>query len=210
MASGWLKRRTNGRDETLYVYRDATGAERSRTIGTASMSDEEAWKKVGDEGYHLLVGAPQPDHIRFADLRKAFVLDGHAADGRPKAHSTLNTEKRNCRLHLSHFDRKIAKDITSREIRDWLRRQSQGLQSKLRNTLSSIYRFARVEGLVPKDCDPVKDVGASALSDYEAVDVSPEEAFAILDEIESPLVRCLVILLSATGLRPSEALALRC
>ncbi|HKU20172.1 MAG TPA: site-specific integrase, partial [Terriglobales bacterium] len=41
------------------------------------------------------------------------------------------------------------------------------------------------------------------------VDVSPEQAFAILDEIESPLVRCLVILLSATGLRPSEALALR-
>lgn len=83
----------------------------------------------------------------------------------------------------------VAKDITSREIRDWLRKQSQGLQSKLRNTLSSIYRFARVEGLVPKDCDPVKDVGASALSDYEAVDVSPEQAFAILDEIEPPLVR---------------------
>ena len=52
-------------------------------------------------------------------------------------------------------------------------------------------------------------MGASALSDYEAVDVSPEQAFAILNEIESPLVRCLVILLSATGLRPSEGLALR-
>ena len=38
MASGWLKRRTNGRDETLYVYRDATGAERSRTIGTVALS----------------------------------------------------------------------------------------------------------------------------------------------------------------------------
>jgi integrase len=209
MPSGWLKRRTSGRDETLFIYRDSTGAERSRTLGPASMTDEEAWKKVGEEGYSLLVGKPEPDHIRFFDLRQAFILDGHAADGRPKAHSTLNTERRNCRLHLSHFDRKIAKDITSREIRDWLRKQSQGLQSKLRNTLSSIYRFARVEGLVPQDCDPVKDVGASALSDYEAVDVSPEQAFAILNEIESPLVRCLVILLSATGLRPSEALALR-
>ena len=67
----------------------------------------------------------------------------------------------------------------------------------------------RVEELVPADCDPVKDVGASSLSTYEAKDVSPEEAFAILDQIENPLVRCLVILLSATGLRPSEGLALR-
>jgi integrase len=83
------------------------------------------------------------------------------------------------------------------------------MQSKLRNTLSAIYRYGRVEGLIPPDCDPVKDVGASSLSTYEAVAVSPQEAFAILDQIESPLVRCLVVLLSATGLRPSEALALR-
>ncbi len=62
---------------------------------------------------------------------------------------------------------------------------------------------------MPAYCDPVKDVGASALTKYEAVDVGPKEAVAILDEIEPPLVRCLVILLSVTGLRPSEALALK-
>jgi integrase len=124
----------------------------------------------------------------------------------PKAHSTLNTEKRK---HLSHFDKRIAKDVAPRQIKEWLRRQSAGMQSKLRNTLSSIYRYGRVEGLIPPDCDPVKDVGASSLSSYEAVAVSPEQAFAILDQIEPNLVRCLVTLLSATGLRPSEALALR-
>ena len=208
MAKGWLKR-PQGRNATLFVWRDSTGAFRSRTLGASSMSDAEAWQKVGDEGYHLLVGKPHVDHILFCDLRQAFTLDGHTASGRLKAHSTRNTEKRNCRLHLSVFDRKVAKDITSRMIKDWLWKQSAGLQSKLRNTLSAIYRFGRVEGLVPADCDPVKDVGASALSTYEAVDVSPNEAVAILDEIEPPLVRCLVILLSVTGLRPSEALALK-
>jgi integrase len=187
----------------------STGAFRSRTLGAASMTDDAAWQKVGEEGYHLLVGKPHVDHILFRDLRQAFILDGHTASGRLKAHSTLNTEKRNCRLHLSVFDKKVAKDITSRMIKDWLWKQSAGLQSKLRNTMSAIYRFGRVEGLVSPDCDPVKDVGASALSTYEAVDVSPEEAVAILDEVEPPLVRCLVILLSATGLHPSEALALR-
>ncbi len=173
------------------------------------MTDDAAWQKVGEEGYHLLVGKPHVDSVLFRELRQAFILDGHTASGRLKAHSTLNTEKRNCRIHLSHFDKYIAKDIRSRQIKDWLWKQSAGLQSKLRNTLSAIYRFGRVEGLVPAYCDPVKDVGASALSTYEAVDVGPKEAVAILDEIEPPLVRCLVILLSVTGLRPSEALALK-
>jgi len=208
MANGWLKRPA-GRNVTLFVWRDSTGAMRSRSLGPRDMQDAEAWAVAGELGYTLLVGKPNPAHIRFADLRRAYVADGHTASGTPKAHSTLNTERRNCRLHLSHFDRRIAKDITAREVRDWLRQQSRGLQAKLRNTLSSIYRWARVEGLVPADCDPVKDVGAPTVSKYEAVDVTPEQAFAILDEIEPPLVRCLVILLSATGLRPSEALALQ-
>jgi integrase len=173
------------------------------------MSDEQAWSHAGEEGYTLLVGKPNPDHIRFGDLRRAFVLDAHAADGRPKAHSTQNTEKRNCRLHLSHFDQQIAKEITSREIRDWLRRQSKGMQSKLRNTLSSIYRFARVEGLVPQGCDPVKDVGASAQTNYEAVVLTPADTLRLLREIADPLVNTLVVVLAATALRASEVLGLR-
>ncbi len=208
MAKGWLKRPA-GRNATLYVWRDSTGAMKSRTLGPASMSDADAWTKVGDEGYQLLVGKPTVDHILFRALRQAYILDGHTATGRAKAGSTMNTEKRNCRLHLSHFDRHVAQDISPRQIKEWLRRQSGGLQSKLRNTMSSIYRYGRVDGLIPPDCDPVKDVGASSLSTYEAVAVSPEEAFAILDQIESPLVRCLVVLLSATGIRPSEGLALQ-
>lgn len=210
MASGWLKRRAkNGRDETLFLFRDATGATKSRSLGPASITDEEAWKKIGDEGYHLLVGKPSVDHVRFGDLRRGWAADGRTVSGRSKAHSTLNTELRNCRLHLSHFDRHVAQDITSKQIKDWLWKQSAGLQAKLRNELSSIYRWGRVEGLLPQDCDPVKDVGASTVSNYEAVDVTPEEAFRILDQIESPLVRCLLVLLSATGIRPSEGIALR-
>jgi len=208
MAKGWLKR-PEGRNATLFVWRDSAGAFRSRTLGPQTMTDDEAWQKVGEEGYHLLVGKPHVESVLFRDLRQVFILDGRTASGRPKAHSTLNTEKRNCRIHLSHFDRKPAKELSSRMIKDWLYKQSAGLQAKLRNTLSAIYRFGRVEGLIPPDCDPVKDVGASTLSTYEAKDVIRAEAVAILDEIEPPLVRCLVILLSATGLRSSEALALR-
>lgn len=210
MASGWLKRRTkNGRDETLFLYRDSTGTTKSRTIGSASMTNDEAWKKVGEEGYHLLVGAPNPDHISFADLRKAFVLDGRTESGKLKEHNTRHTDQRNCRLHLSHFDLRIAKDITSKQIRDWLYKKSAGLQHKLRSTLSAIYRYGRVEGLVPRDCNPVEDVGASAQTDYEAVVLEPADTFAILREIGDPLVNTLVLVLAVVALRASEVLGLR-
>jgi len=210
MASGWLKRRDgDGRDETLFCWYDSTGATRSRSLGPASMTDDAAWAKAGEEGYTLLVGKPSVDHVRFGDLRRVFALDGRRADGRPKAHTTNNKDRRNCRLHLSHFDRMVARDITSKQIKDWLWKQSDGLQSVLRNTLSGIYRYGRVEGLLPRDCDPVKDVGASALSDYEAVVLSPADTFLILREIGDPLVNTLVVVLAATALRASEVLGLR-
>jgi len=65
--------------------------------------------------------------------------------------------------------------------------------------------------MIPRkpDANPMPWVSASEITDYEAVDVSPKEAFAILDQIENGLVRCLIVLVSATGLRVSEALGLR-
>jgi integrase len=77
--------------------------------------------------------------------------------------------------------------------------------------MSAIFKHAQKYELIPRttDANPMPWVSASELSDYEAVPVSPEQAFAILDRIEPPLIRCLVILVSATGLRISEALGLR-
>lgn len=208
MASGWIKR-PRGRDCTLFVWNDTTRAQRSRVLGSASMTDDQAWAKVGEEGYRLLVGRPDPSAITFGDLRKAYLLDGHTNSGREKAHSTKNTEKRNCRLHLSHFDRMIAKDIRPKQIKEWLRKQSSGMQSKLRNTMSAIYRFARVEELVPVGCNPVADVSASTMTDFEAISLTPADTFTILKEIGDPLVNTLVIVLASTAMRASEVLGLR-
>src|SRR5271156_2156897 len=208
MANGWLKR-PKGRNCTLFVYSDTTGQQKSRTLGPASMTDAEAWSKVGEEGYQLLVGKPDPSHITFGDLRKAYLLDGHTNSGRDKAHSTKNTEKRNCRLHLSHFDRIIAKDIRPKQIKEWLRKQSAGMQSKLRNSMSSIYRFGRVEELVLSYCNPVADVSASTMTNFEAISLTPADTFAILEEIDDPLVWTLVVVLASTALRTSEVLGLR-
>jgi integrase len=94
-------------------------------------------------------------------------------------------------------------------MRDWLRKQSPWSSREAEEHSLQRLSLGASRGVVPTDCDPVKDVGAPTISDCEAVHVTAQQAFAILDEIEPPLVRCLVILLSATGLRPSEALALK-
>jgi integrase len=55
----------------------------------------------------------------------------------------------------------------------------------------------------------MKWVSATTVSDYEAVSLSPEDSFAILDRIGDPLVRVLVIVVAVTAMRIGEALGLR-
>ena len=58
------------------------------------------------------------------------------------------------------------------------------------------------------DGNPVRFVTQSSKSNYKAVIVSPEQAFRIMMELEEPY-RTLVFLIAVTGLRTSEALALK-
>lgn len=128
-----------------------------------------------------------------------------------QSHSTLNTERRNVNLHLDHWRCRIGKDIRPAEVQDWLDTISVGLRSKLRTLMSAIYRHAQKYEMLDRspDSNPMPWVSASDLTSYEAVSVEPKEAFAILSRVASPLVRCLIVLVSATGLRISEALGLR-
>ena len=52
-------------------------------------------------------------------------------------------------------------------------------------------------------------VSAATVLDYEAVSLSPEESFAILDRIQDPLVRVLVMVVAVTAMRIGEALGLK-
>src|SRR5207253_149612 len=58
------------------------------------------------------------------------------------------------------------------------------------------------------ESNPMKWVSATTVSDYEAVSLSPEESFAILERISDPLVRVLVIVVAITATRIGEALGL--
>jgi len=76
--------------------------------------------------------------------------------------------------------------------------------------MSAVYNHGQKFGMIPRSegSNPMKWVSATTVSDYEAVSLSPEESFRILERIKDPLVRVLVILVAVTAIRIGEALGL--
>ena len=76
--------------------------------------------------------------------------------------------------------------------------------------MNVVFRRAQKSRILPMtgDGNPVAFVTQSSKSSYKAIIVTPDQAFRIMMELEDPH-RLLVFLVSVTGLRVSESLALR-
>jgi integrase len=114
-------------------------------------------------------------------------------------------------MHLIFWNDRVAKDIQPQEIQAWLDGKSVGIRSKLRNEMSAVYRHGQATGLIPRSAEynPMSLVSAPTRSDFESVDLSPTEFSAILEKIEEPMVRVLVVVVAVTGARASEVLGHR-
>jgi integrase len=207
MAKGWFRRK---KGRLIYCWYNASGNERSKAIGPDTMSDDEGWLKVGELGLDKLAGKPDPAKITFGEILNHYVAYGKKKTGEDKAHSSKITDGRNARLHLSRWSGYVAKDIEPLEIQEWIDELSKGLRSKLRNAMSAVYKHGQKFGMIPRteESNPMKWVSATTISDYEAVSLSPEESFAILERIDDPLVRVLLIVIAVTAIRIGEALGL--
>ena len=207
MAKGWLRRK---KGRMMYCWYNANGKERSKALGPDIMSDDEGWLKVGEFGLDKLAGKPDPAKVTFGEVLNHYIAYGKKKTGEDKAHSSRITDGRNARLHLSHWSGYVAKEIDPLEVQEWIDGLSKGLRSKLRNAMSAVYRHGQKFRMIPRteECNPMKWVSATTVSDYEAVSLSPEESFAILERIDDPLVRVLVIVVAVTAIRIGEALGL--
>jgi hypothetical protein len=205
---GWFRR---NRGMLRFYYLNAAGAERCSTLGPDTLSDRDGWRLVGERGLSLLVGKPDAATVTFGELLARYLAYGRTKTGKPKRNNTIATEKRNGRKHLSHWSHRIATELEPAEIQEWINSQSQGLQSKLKNQMSAVYEHAQKFGYISRtqEANPMNWVSASDPTSYEAVTINPDEAFMIFDEIEDELVRCLTVLVAATGIRFSEALGLK-
>jgi integrase len=194
----------------VYCWYNANGDERSKALGPDTVSDDEGWLKVGEFGFDKLVNKPDPAMVTFGKVLDHYLAYGKKKTGEDKAHSSKITDERNARVHLNHWSEHVAKDIEPLEIQEWIDGISKGLRSKLRSMMSAVYKHGQKFGLVPRteESNPMKWVSATTVSDYEAVSLSPEESFAILEQIDDPLVRVLVIVVAVTATRIGEALGL--
>jgi integrase len=207
MAKGWFRRK---KGKLVYCWYNSNGDERSKVLGLNTMTDEEGWLGVGQLGLDKLVNQPDQSKVTFGEVLHHYLAYGKKKTGEDKAHSSKNTDGRNARLHLSYWSEYVAKDIEPLEIQEWIDALSKGLRSKLRNLMSAVYRHGQKFRMIPRteESNPMKWVSATTVSDYEAVSLSPEESFAILEQINDPLVRVLVIVVAVTAVRIGEALGL--
>jgi integrase len=207
MAKGWFRRK---KGKLVYYWYNSNGDERSKVVGLSTMTDDEGWLEVGTLGLDKLVNQPDPAKVTFGEVLQHYLAYGKKKTGEEKAHSSKHTDDRNARLHLSHWSKYVAMDIEPLEIQEWIDGLSKGLRSKLRNMMSAVYRHGQKFRMIPRteESNPMKWVSATTVSDYEAVSLSPEESFAILERIGDPLVRVLVIVVAVTATRIGEALGL--
>lgn len=212
MAKGWLRRK---KDRLMYCWYNANREERSKVLGVASLTDAEGWLKVGELGLDKLVNKPDPVNATFGEVATHYLAAGKKRNGEDKAQSTKELEQHIYDDYLkAQWAEWAAKSIEPLQIQEWLDSFKGELadttRAKIRSVMSAIYRHGQKWGMIPRseECNPMKWVSCGTTSDYEAVTVSPEEAFAIVERL--PLFeRTLLILVAVTAIRISEVLGLR-
>ena len=102
------------------------------------------------------------------------------------------------------------------EIENWLRgvKRDENLQNptldRARRVMTLVYKHGQRYGLIPRnqESNPLLFVRCKTQSDYEAIILTPEQAFAVLLHLPEP-ERTLGLLAAGTGLRISECLGLQ-
>jgi integrase len=180
---------------------------------------ELAWEEVRRQCPNLV----EPDfkaRATFGDLARHYTVHElqAAKPKRVKSHTTRAAYLRilNNRL-IPRWGESPALRIQPLDIEQWLEwlQDTEGLENptldKYRRVMALVYQHGQIYGLIPRtqEANPLNFVRQATHSAYEAFVLTAEQTLALLQEIKEQDVRTLVLLIAATGLRISEALALR-
>jgi len=111
---------------------------------------------------------------------------------------------------------RIALGIEPLEVEEWLTtlKKEEELENptldRLRRVMSLVYRHGQRYGLIPRtqESNPMCFVRCKTTSGYEAMIITPEQAYVIVRNLREP-ERTLTLLAAGTGLRISECLGLQ-
>jgi integrase len=224
---GWLRveRRKAGETWVLRynVTRSSDGkrVEHTKAIGLLCHypTESTAWAEV--ERQNLNINDPDlSGRLAFGDLCRHYLkheVQNPARKQQKKAHTTAEDYNRIVTKRLiPRFGRKDALRIQPLEIESWLDslQEREGLQNptldKYRRQMFLVYKHGQRHGLIPRtqEANPLNFVRQSSTSDYEAITITAEKTFEILQLMPQP-ERTLTLLIAATGLRISECLGLQ-
>jgi integrase len=160
----------------------------------------------------------------------AFVASHYLENHKFKNHGTRYLHNHIVKDYLvPRFGNQKVDEIKSQEILEWLESQTAeergggGLENstlgKIKTVMGAVYRHGQFKELITqrvtlntegqlKACNPVTFVRWSSKTDYEAFILKPEQTMAVLNLLAQPEYT-LLLLVAATGVRISEALALK-
>ena len=220
---GSLKQVPRKEGDTWVLRYRVTNTEGRRVENTTTIglvrdfpSEKAAWREVDKLALGLRINeTPAAGRIHFDALAEHYLRADVGADAlRPKSENTVLNLNHLVRDYLvPRFGTEIAEEIKPLDIQRWLKllhtenRLAWTSVAKIRGVMLRVFKTGLLHGLVTKNpCEPVE---TRASSDYRAIIVTPQQTFAILRALASPLHRVLVLTCAATALRSSELLALR-
>jgi len=224
---GWLKKETRTQGEMWVLFfrttRKADGkrVENKIPIGLVKRFPEksDAWSEV--ERLHLYINKVDSRRgVTFGDLAQHYAeheLIDHTESIHAKAHTTVRSYERVIRNRLlPRWANRIALGIEPLEVEQWLKhlKRERGFANptldKTRRVMSMIYKHGQRYGLISRnqESNPMRFVRCKTTSGYEAMILTPEQAYAVLLNLQEP-ERTLTILAAGTGLRISECLGLQ-
>jgi integrase len=196
-----------------YVTRPADGkrVEHTSVIGSVSAfpKPEDAWAEVARRKLDRSQSLVASSVIKFEELAHQYKQTSLLK----LAHSTQLVSTHVIDNYLvPRWGDHPALAITPVEIEQWLGSLplADATRSKMLKVMSVVYKRARKHGLIPRtqEANPCTFVTQTAASDYEALTLTAAQTTDIITAL--PLAeQTVTILVAATGLRISEALALK-
>ena len=224
---GWLKKEKRAQGETWVLFfrttrkSDGKRVENKIPIGFVRHLPDasSAWAEI--ERLHVPINRVDARRgLTFGDLAQHYAeheLVESVESIRPKAHTTIKGYERVLRNRLlPRWGNRIALGIEPLEVEQWLRAlKKEGdlanpTLDKTRRVMSLVYKHGQRYGLLPRnqESNPMRFVRCKTTSGYEAMILTPEQAYAIVCNLREP-ERTLTLLAAGTGLRISECLGLQ-
>ncbi len=224
---GWLKKEKRSQGDTWMLFfravRESDGKRVENKVPIGLVKDfsgkSAAWAEV--ERQHLHINKVDfRGRVMFVDLARHYSeheLGEQTESINPKAHTTIGAYKRVLRNRLlPRWRNRVALSIEPLEIEQWLKalKREEGLENptldKMRRLMALVYKHGQRYGLIPRneESNPMRFVRCKTTSEYEAMILSPEQAFAVMLNLPEP-ERTLTLLAAGTGLRISECLGLQ-